>query len=118
MPTASLKKLSISNEIRNDGTLCSLVERAIELLIGELGQSVDTAEACWTTHIDDLSQRIVQLLLSDWSGSVVADFSEGQLADVRRLQWRLGRLWGDLLQIRSHRQLARLHEVVQGLSDD
>lgn len=118
MPTASLKKLSISHDIRNDKTLCSLVEKATELLIGELGQFADTAEACWTTHTDDLSQQIVRLSLSDWSGSVDADFSESQLIDVRRLQWRLGRLWGDLLQIRSHRQLARLHEVVQGLSDD
>lgn len=118
MSTASLKKLSISNDIKNDERLCSLVEKATELLIGELGQSADTAEACWITHTDELSRRIVQLSLSDWSGSVVADFGEGQLVDVRRLQWRLGRLWGDLLQIRSHHQLARLHDVVQGLSDD
>lgn len=118
MPTNQLKKLVVSDKIRGDEQLVRKVMHATDLLTEELGPSAGIVEADWRIRSDDQRRRVIELNVSDFTGSASARFSEDELADEdRRLPWRLSRLWGDLLQDRSRRQLEKLHHMVDQLED-
>lgn len=103
-----MKSLTIDPRIVADDRLLSLVDKANRLLESELGPSGDTVSASW--QLDELledNQGRSQLWLEieDWSGRVKTELSREELASPRQTSARLVRLWGDLLQIRSHRQI-------------
>ena len=54
---------------------------------------------------DARGREVVELRVSDWTGSVGYRFAPGELADRNHMQYRLHRLWGDLLMVRSHVQM-------------
>ena len=51
---------------------------------------------------------VVTLRLSDWTGFTTAVFDPKELEAVPEMQFRLKRVWGSLLRVRSHKQLADL----------
>ena len=50
-------------------------------------------------------------------GAVESRFAPDELENATHLQIRLHRLWGDLLQDRSHRQVSKLKELVRSLDE-
>jgi len=99
-----MKSLTIDPRIEADDRLLSLVDKANRLLESELGPSGDIVSASW--QLEDNQGRLqLWLEIEDWAGRVKTKFSLEELASPRQTSARLVRLWGDLLQIRSHRQI-------------
>lgn len=98
-----MKSLTIDPRIEADDRLRSLVDRANRLLESELGPSGDTVSTSW--QLDELLEDNLWLEIEDWTGRVKTRFSLDELASPRQTSARLVRLWGDLLQIRSHREI-------------
>jgi hypothetical protein len=71
------------------------------------GPSASLVKAEWDRREDPKGRALYTLRLSDWSGAVSADFAPDELTS-RDVRYRLIRLWGDLLQVRSHKQLQKL----------
>lgn len=99
-----MKSLTIDPRIEADDRLLSLVDKANRLLEIELGPSGDTVSASWQLE-DNQGRSQLWLEIEDWTGRVKTKFSLEELASPRQTSARLVRLWGDLLQIRSHRQI-------------
>jgi hypothetical protein len=99
-----MKSLTIDPRIKADDRLRSLVDKANRLLESELGPSGDTVSASWQLE-DNQGRSQLWLEIEDWTGRVRTKFSLEELDSPRQTSARLVRLWGDLLQIRSHRQI-------------
>jgi len=99
-----MKSPTIDPRIEADDRLLSLVDKANRLLESELGPSGDTVSASWQLE-DNQGRSQLWLEIEDWAGRVKTKFSLEELASPRQTSARLVRLWGDLLQIRSHRQI-------------
>lgn len=99
-------KYEIDPEIQADPAL----ERAVHWTSGVLhnvvqeGDWTDLMTASWVVcRRDENGQPVFQLRLRDWSGQVEADFTAEDMRNMDLLRRKMGRLWGDLLQIRSHK---------------
>jgi hypothetical protein len=84
------------------------LERATQVLLDLLGRSRNSVSIDWDLAEDARDRPVVVLRLSDPNGTAVATFDPDELEDEIRLRARLNRLWGDLLEIRSHKQVQRL----------
>jgi hypothetical protein len=91
--------------IRNRPDLEKEVDQATELLAEEMGASASSAKAEWTLMQDTRSRDVIELRVSDWTGSVGYRFAPDELENRNHMQYRLHRLWGDLLMVRSHVQM-------------
>jgi hypothetical protein len=85
--------------------LAKEIDRATDLLTWEMGASASTAKAEWSLMQDTRSRDVIELRVSDWTGSVGYRFAPDELANRPHMQYRLRRLWGDLLMVRSHVQM-------------
>jgi len=95
----------VDSSIRGRPDLQGGVDSATELLEEEMGASAATAKAEWTLTQDNRSRDVLELRVSDWTGSVGYRFAPDELTDRNHMQYRLHRLWGDLLMVRSHVQM-------------
>jgi len=83
-------------------------ERATQVLLELLGPSRNSVSIDWDIAEDGRGYPVVILRISDANGTVSATFEPRELEDEDHLRVRLNRLWGDLLEIRSHKQVQRL----------
>jgi hypothetical protein len=88
----------------------TLLQQATQCLEEVLGPSSGQVNVDWALTKDAKGRAVYTLRLSDQSGSVTDQFGPDELRCGRPLRYRLNRLWGDLLQERSHQQLRRLTE--------
>lgn len=81
----------------------ALVRRATALVRKEMEKSIYPTDIIWGWKwIDDpASTALVRLTLSDEFGSVAAELSPKDLKDEEVIERRIGRLYGDLLAVRS-----------------
>ena len=93
--------------IDDDWDLIPRVADANQMLYHELGSTSSPVEADWSVEITD-GIRAYRLRIKDWSGEASATFSREDLHSEKLVKSRIIRLWGDLLQIRSHKQLEAL----------
>lgn len=105
-------KAIFDESIRQGDESFMLAQQATRRLEEVLGRSGDLVTAEWGRGTDEQGRTVVTLRLSDWTGSVMARFSPAELTNAETLRTRLHRLWGDLLQVRSHRQLDELLESI------
>jgi hypothetical protein len=70
-----------------------------------MGFSASRSKAEWILTHDNRKREIIELRVSDWTGSVGYRFAPDELFDREHIEYRLGRLWGDLLMVRSHVQM-------------
>ncbi len=91
----------------------TLLQQATALLEEVLGPSAAVVRAEWDRTEDEKGRTIYTLRLSDWTGAVQTKCAPDELESPRNLRYRLHRLWGDLLQLRSHQQLKNLTSGVQ-----
>jgi len=92
----------------NQSKYKDLVDRASQVLTDLLGPLRDGVAIDWDLAEDARGCQILVLKMSDATGTVSATFDPSELEDTNLLMSRLNRLWGDLLEIRSHNQLKRL----------
>jgi hypothetical protein len=86
----------------------ALLEQVTRRLEEVVGQSADPVTAEWDRAEDAQGHLVFTLRLSDWAGSVTGVFAPEELASSSHMRSRFYRLWGDLLQIRSSKQLQEL----------
>lgn len=97
---------SVQKEIQERSDLAPRVEEANTLLETVLGaSSAALIQADWSLDKDAMGRPLLLLRLSDWTGSVGYRFAPDELDNKVHMTRRLQRLWGDLLQVRSHVQL-------------
>jgi hypothetical protein len=89
----------------------ALLEEATKHLEKVAGPSADLVRADWERAEDTGGRAVYTLRLSEGTGKVEASFTLNELRSPSHMRYRLLRLWGDLLQIRSHRQL---QEILSG----
>lgn len=90
----------------NEGT--ALLDQATRRLEEVLGPAADRVTAEWDRAEDQKGRLVYTLRISDWTGSATASFAPDELGSPTHMRVRLNRLWGDLLQARSHKQLEEL----------
>lgn len=114
----ALNSVEMDEAIRSDAALRTKVEHANEVLSGIVGRSATRVSAEWRRERGPLTGARIVLHLRDETGETTAPIADEELDSSDRLWSRLWRVWSDLLQDRSHRELARLHEMVQQLGDE
>jgi hypothetical protein len=109
---------TIDKTIETDPELSGAIQKAQGILEEVIGNTAVPATADWRIGKDERNRPAIELILSDCYGSVSRKFSAKELQKPDYVQGRLNWLWGDLLQIRSHKQGERLKELVRELGDD
>jgi hypothetical protein len=99
-----------TDRARQRGEESALLQGATRRLEDVLGQSAGLVTAEWDRVQDERGRPPYRLTISDRTGSVSTDFALTELTSSSHMRGRLLQLWGDLLQIRSHRQLQVLTE--------
>ncbi len=105
---SNLRNVGYGYGIRQSGDLLPLASRATLALSNVLGPSSGVVAAEWDRAEGPGGETVVTLRLSDNAGAVTGTFTPEDLKSPKILKNRLYRLWGDLLQIRNHQQLAEL----------
>ena len=110
-------EVKIDEAIRKDPKLRPLIERASTSLEEEIGTSKYSVSAEWTLEKSGQELPMIGLKISDGVDSASDRFEPAFLERVpdSSLRIRFIRLWGDLLQEKSHRQMKHLNLIVQGL---
>ena len=103
-----MRTVDVDRGIQAAPELSALVRRANEFLESQLGRSSKLVSATWRLLRDDRESSHVRLEVSDQTGRVEAVFTPDDLKNEWQMQGRIIRLWGDLLQIRSHREIEEL----------
>ncbi len=112
-------KIQIDPTIGEKGVWAEGIQRAnsiLELVLGQKAANLVTADWCLTT--DEQKRPVLRLKLADFTVAVARNFSPDELVDAERLWFRLNRLWGDLLQLRSHQQLEEIQKSLEALKED
>src|SRR5438105_4829026 len=100
---------SISESIRGDQVLGPRVLRANQLLGEVIGPTAESVNVKWDLAKDARDRPVVHLVLSDFTKArVEAQFAPDELTNEGHLYDRFYKIWGDLLQRRSHQQLDQL----------
>src|SRR6266542_2870007 len=101
--------LSIIPKIDSDPILGPRVRQANKMLKDIIGTTADQVSIHWDLQ-DANGRRSVYLTLADYTGARLppAPFRQEDLLNEGILKARFHRLWGDLLQQRSHQQLIQL----------
>ena len=98
--------VEISKEVLEDPQLASRIEKANQLLEGIVGPAAGSLTVKWSRDIPKGRWDFINLDLIDTSGARgTTPFAPGELTREDYLRARLYRVWGDLLQDRSHQQL-------------
>ncbi len=100
--------VTYTEDVKQSSEGYSLLQQATTCLEEVIGLSADLVKAEWDCIKDVRQRTLYTLRLSDWSGEVSASYTQDQLQSLPKLRYGLIRLWGDLLQVRSHKQLQRL----------
>src|SRR5437870_6598433 len=99
--------------IENDPALAAAVQRAAKILEDVAGNTVLRVTADWKSEGDSARGALVALTLSEQDGTVVsARFSRDEMQKPEHLQRRLHKLWRDLLQMASHKQMEKVKQLV------
>jgi hypothetical protein len=106
----SLICMTTAPEILADGELHRLVGNANVMLLNQIGSSSDEVEVKWTSKVVDGRSQL-QVSLEDPTGRASAAFSREELNEPGLVQRRIIRVWGDLLQIRSHKQIEAMSQA-------
>lgn len=105
-------KTHVDPDLSADPALATAIQRATPILESVVEASADLVRAEWSLGRDERGRPLILLRLSDFTGSVVGHFAPDELGMPGDLRIRLYRLWGDLLQERSHKQLERVKSLL------
>ncbi|MBI1917169.1 MAG: hypothetical protein HYS12_20890 [Planctomycetes bacterium] len=101
-------RVTYSERTRQAEELFRLAQAATDQLEQVLGPSAELVDAEWDRAGGAANGDGLALTLRDLTGEARAFFSPCDLKNPSRVSINLHRLWGDLLQARSHKQLQEL----------
>jgi hypothetical protein len=99
--------ITYSEKAKESGEF-TLLQQATNRLEEAVGQSPEHVTVQWDRFEDDKGRSLYTLQLKDYSGEVTRKFSIDELQSPERTSFRIYRLWGDLLQLRTEKQLEAL----------
>ncbi|HKB05878.1 MAG TPA: hypothetical protein VKD90_27025 [Gemmataceae bacterium] len=103
-----MKDVIYTDRVKQDPEEYAALQAATEILEEVSTRSGESVTAEWDKTSDPHGGPAYVLRLSDWSGSATAIFAPKNL-ELSNLLWaRMYRLWGDLLENRSHRLSAEM----------
>lgn len=97
--------------LRQWGEGHTLVQQAQQRLERVLGASADVVKAEWDLTTDARGRPLISLRLRDHTGNVQGLFAPDELRSEPQTNFRLYRLWGDLLQAKTANMLQQLAEA-------
>ena len=100
-------EITYGEELKRHKELFELAKNASSLFELFLSPSGTPAKAHWDANVNGKTARI-HLRISDPSGEVLWSFSPEELRNPEPTKRSLTQLWGDLLQLRSRKQLEEL----------
>ncbi len=108
----------IAPEIQQNPDWSRAVRSANDLLKAELGPSEPVVTTRWSLRKDISHRPVIALEIADPMVSISGQFAPKELTrNGNRLQLRLHRLWGNLLEERSAKHLQRLKLLVAQLDE-
>lgn len=110
-------KTQMQETLRSRRDLTEGIERANRILEDELGESAKLVSAEWSLVKDAQGRELILLTLSDFTGDTHTVFAPEEFKRASSLRGHLYRLWGDLLQGRSHKEYEKVHQIVSSLGD-
>lgn len=106
-----MQNIQISPSIEADPKLGTIVRRANDLLEKAVGPiSSPRVSAHWTI-VDDAGTKLLRLELSDFTGTTDGFFRLEDLKNDWYLEGRMLKIWGDLLQVRAHKQVEKIRGI-------
>jgi hypothetical protein len=109
--------VAIDEAIRSDAAMLRAVERAEKIFSDILGVAVERVDRRWELARDSAGRTAVRLSVTDDGVSGETLFTAQQINNPNYLEDRLIKFWGDLLEDKAHKQLARLRQLVAALED-
>jgi len=88
-----------------------LVQNASRRLTDLIGPTAGPVSVEWDRAEGPQERPVITLRISNPSGSVAAVFDPSEMESPSHMQVRLSRLWGDLLQLQSRKEL---HQLLSG----
>jgi hypothetical protein len=89
----------------------TLTQHATNRLAEVLGNSAAVVTGEWDSIEDERGRTLLTLRLKDHTGQVFGKFAPEELRSPAQTSFRLYRLWGDLLQARSMKQLEGMNSA-------
>ena len=108
MTSSSGLSQEIHPELRGDPELGPLAERAARTLAEVAGRTTAPAKAVWSMGHGANNTPVLRLRLWDDWGSIEFGTVPRALGTDSEMRYQMIRLWGDLLELRSHKQLDQL----------
>jgi len=96
---------------KQSGEAYTLMQKATKWLEEATGKSSAMVRAEWDQCEDEKGQTQFTLRVSDTKDFAMASFSLDELASPADMRYLLIRLWGEVLQARSHRLVNKLLET-------
>lgn len=96
--------IEVRPEVEEHREWMEKIEEANEMLEAMIrrDRSSTQVNAVWSVGWDDQEQPVLQLQLTDWSGSTEASFPSGKtLNEPTLFRWNVRQAWMDLLSVRS-----------------
>jgi hypothetical protein len=102
-----MKQVIYSDRVKQSPDF-SAIEAATLKLEEIVRRYADEVTAEWDRPDDFRNTKIFTLRLADWSGAATVIITREELQSEQLLRGRQLQVWGDLLQIRSHRILEQM----------
>ncbi len=103
-----MKEVQYGYALTRARELLRLTQARMEQLEEVLGTEAPLVSAEWDRGENAAAHPVVTLRLSDWTGWATAVFEPKELESAPHMRIRFYRVWGDLLQVRSHKLIERL----------
>ncbi len=95
-------------ELMAEPKLQEIVRSATPVLEEAIGPPASRVTVTWGLRQDESGRTLIQLRVADWSVEAAAEFAPKELQPPDSARRRFIRLWGDLLQEASRRQIQLL----------
>lgn len=103
-----MKEVIYGFGIQQEKELQELAEKATKTLDDLLGNEANDVSAEWDYGPGSHARPVFILRISDSDGSASAAIDPEEMKSAKDLRWRLRRLWGALLRVKSHKRLEAL----------
>jgi hypothetical protein len=107
--------VAFDDALPSNPALWPAVERAEKVFARVLSVSDGRAERRWSLSRDSRGRPVIEMTVRDGDVAGSKSFTAEEIADTGRVEDRLLRFWGDMLQEKTHRQREKLRRLIAAL---
>lgn len=97
--------VTYSNAVKDSDEQYVLLQKATKLLEEVLGGQASIVKSYWDRTEDEKGRTLYVMKLKDPYGEVTGAFAPAELQSANQMEFRLYRLWGDLLHAQTRKHL-------------